>query len=337
MTYTINLGAWGSVFAVPASVVDKHIKLASEAQLKVLLYILRNAERENSAESLCQALNLSQEEISNALSFWVERGVIAENQGILEPAKSKEQSPAPVKIEKSEPVKKPHTAVSRARRPDSLFVARLLKEDALLAGLLEEAQTVLKKPLSSGDTATLVMLYDTFGLPCEVIAMMMNYLASVGSSDMRSIERLGIRWSDEGIKTVSDAELEIERMTNARQAWGKVSSLLGIRNVGKPTASQQEHADRWINTWGFNDEMIVEAYERCVNTKGAYDIRYINAILKRWNNSGVKSLDTLREQEKATKNKPKAKKNNSKKGSVFSTQGASFDISKYENTSLFDD
>ena len=43
MSYHINLGQWNSVFAVPASLVDQHIKLASEAQLKVLLYILRHS------------------------------------------------------------------------------------------------------------------------------------------------------------------------------------------------------------------------------------------------------------------------------------------------------
>ena len=42
MSYKIDLGAWGSIFAVPTALVDSHIKLASGAQLKVLLYILRN-------------------------------------------------------------------------------------------------------------------------------------------------------------------------------------------------------------------------------------------------------------------------------------------------------
>lgn len=35
MNYKMNLGAWNSIFAVPCSVVDEHIKLAGAAQLKV--------------------------------------------------------------------------------------------------------------------------------------------------------------------------------------------------------------------------------------------------------------------------------------------------------------
>ena len=39
--------------------------------------------------------------------------------------------------------------------------------------------------------------------------------------------------------------------------------------------------------------MIIEAYERCVKIKGDYNISYINAILKRWHEKGIKSLDEL--------------------------------------------
>ena len=335
MSYQINLGQWNSVFAVPSSLVDRHIKIASEAQLKVLLYLLRHADESLTEEDLSKALRLSEEEVHNAIAFWIERELLCEDNSVLTPAASTQADVSAAAPTEPEKPKKQHTTVSRARRPDSVFVAQLLKEDACLAGLLEEAQTVLKKPLSSGDTATLVMLYDTFGLPCEVIAMLLNYLASVGNANMRAVERIGIRWSDDGIKTVEDAEKEIERMTASREAWGRVSSLLGIRNVGNPTKAQLENADRWLNTWHFSDEMITEAYERCVNTKGEYNMSYINGILKRWNEKGIKSLDTLRQEEQSAKNKPKAKK--SAKGSVFSVEGASFDVSKYENDSLFDD
>ena len=40
--YICGNGVWSSVFAVPSDVVDKYIKLAGAAQLKVLLWILRN-------------------------------------------------------------------------------------------------------------------------------------------------------------------------------------------------------------------------------------------------------------------------------------------------------
>lgn len=336
MSYHINLGQWNSVFAVPASLVDQHIKLASEAQLKVLLYILRHSGEEIAPENLTKALGVTDDEVRNALDFWTERGLITDNGSILNPPAAKAsnaEQPVAVTPQKKPPEK--HTAVSRAVRPDSTYVAKVIQEDSNLVGLLDEAQTVLGKPLSPGDTATLVMLYTTFGLPCEVLALLINYIASTSNPSIRAIEKLGIEWSDKGIVTVSSVESEIERMTQSREAWGRVSSLLGIRNIGKPTKSQQEHAYCWTVTWGFNDEMIVEAYERCVNTKGEYNIKYINAILKRWFEKRIFSLDELQKSENASKKTSKSKP--SAKGSVFSAENASFDLSKYEKQSLFDD
>lgn len=338
MSYKIDLGQWGGIFAVPHSVVDNHIKLAGESQLKTLLYLLRHSGEDIDDSMLSEALNISADEAANAVDFWIERGLIRSENGSLTPKGSDKpvQSAPPAALSKPEPPKKRSTAPSRAQRPDPAFVARRLNEDPLLAGLLQEAQRTLKKPLSHGDTATLVMLYDTFGLPCDVIAMLMNHLAQSGNADMRTIERVAIRWADEGIKTAEAAEAETERMDSSRKAWGRVSSLLGIRNVGNPTKSQTEHAYRWLVTWDFNDEMITEAYERCVNTKGEYNIRYINAILQKWYEKGIKSLDALKEAESASV-KPKTKKTKSKKGSVFSVEGASFDVSKFESDSLFED
>ena len=42
MSYKINLEAYSSIYALPSSVVDKHIKLSGAIQLKVLLYFMRN-------------------------------------------------------------------------------------------------------------------------------------------------------------------------------------------------------------------------------------------------------------------------------------------------------
>ncbi len=45
MSVKINLGAWSSVFAVPSKIVDEGLKFSDGVKLKVLLYVLRNAER----------------------------------------------------------------------------------------------------------------------------------------------------------------------------------------------------------------------------------------------------------------------------------------------------
>ena len=41
MSYEINFGPWGSIFAVPTAVADRYLKFCTEEQLKVLLLALR--------------------------------------------------------------------------------------------------------------------------------------------------------------------------------------------------------------------------------------------------------------------------------------------------------
>ena len=338
MSYSIDLGQWNTVFAVPASVVDQHLKLATEAQLKVLLYLLRHSGDPASDEQITKATGSSQEEVANAVDFWINRGLLVSTDDALTPSQNNDTSSAirtTVKETPQEEESQKHTAISRAVKPDTAYVVKQLNSDKNLAGLMEEAQSVMQKPLSPGDTATLVMLYDTFGLPCDVLAMLLHYAASIGSANMRTVERIGIRWSDTGIYSVEEAEREIERLAHSHESWGRVSSLLGIRMTGRPTQAQLENADRWLNDWGFNDEMILEAYERCVNSKGEYNMRYINAILKSWYKKRIFSLDALKESE--TKAPAKKAQKKSSKGSVFSTDGASFDLEQYEKQSLFDD
>ncbi len=332
MSYNINLGSWGSVFAVPSALVDSHLKIATESQLKVLLYILRNSGVDNSVESISKAVSVHEDEVKNALSFWIERGLVAKSDNTLSVPENKAETTVQTTQEvDSQPKVKPR-AMSRAQRPDSMFVARRLSEDTSLAWLMDEAQIALSKPLSSGDTATLVMLHDTDGLPCEVLALLINYCVSIGKGNMRTVERLGIQWASEGILTVEDAERKIIKLSQSSTAWERVSRIFGLKNIGSPTKTQLLLADCWCNEWNFSDDMILEAYERCVDIKGEYNIKYINGILSKWYQSSIFNLDDLKKAD-ASASKTKAKKT----AKESTERHASYDLDTFESKSLFND
>lgn len=331
MSYNINLGDWKSVFAVPSSVVDKHLKIASGNELKVLLYILKNSSADNTQSGIASDLSINENEVKNAVDFWIERGLLTDTDAVLSPhfdtVKDFKENDDNSSREEQKSISKKALPVNRVVRPNAVFVAQKLKSDKNLAALLDDAQIALSKTLSPGDISTLVMLNDTYGLPCRVIALLINYSVSIGKSNMHAIEKIGISWSEKDVFTIELAEKEIKRMSLSNNAWAHVSRVFGIHNVGNPTKSQLQFADTWINVWNFSDEMLQEAYERCVNTKGEYNIRYINAILSKWNKADIKSLEVLRNAEMTTK-KPVVKKNS--KPSVYSSEGASYDLASYE-------
>ena len=79
MSYIINLGCWQSVFAVPSEIVDKHLRLANAAHIKVILFILRHSGEALDALVISDAVGLSESDVSDALAYWEACGLIALN------------------------------------------------------------------------------------------------------------------------------------------------------------------------------------------------------------------------------------------------------------------
>ena len=323
MSIQLNLGKWGTIFPVPNCVVDDDIRLASENQLKVLLYILRNNGENLTEKSVGEQLNIAEGDVKDAVSFWIDRGVLSAQGDIPQGEKWEKSDEPPVEVKK-----KPRP-LSRVQKPDSIFVSRRINEDKELATLVQETQVILGKPISNGDTATLVMLHDTDGLPCDVLLMLIQYCHSIGKDNMRYIEKMAVNWASEEITTLERAEEKITNLERYGEAWNRVAMIFGIQNSGSPTKAQQENANRWINEWHFSDEMLREAYERCVNKKNNFNITYTNGILKNWNKRNISSLKELKEfEEKSQRKTPQ--------NGGGENANVSYDIDKYEEFSMFD-
>lgn len=348
MSYTVNLGPWGSVFAVPTSVVDNGLKLASDNQIKVLLYVLRHNTAPLTDENISQALGIHSEDVRDAIEYWNAKGLFATAQSVVLPAVTDKQDTA-AKVtanndsETDRTAKEPELStvtqkqeqsatrlVSRPTKPEPAYVARRKNTDKNISVLMDEAESILGRFLSQPDMATILMLHDTDGLPPEVILMLMQHCVQIGNGNMRYIEKTGINWAAAGINTISLAEEKIKSYSESTSAWNTAAAVFGMKISGTPTQKQLEFADNWINKWRFSEAMLRLAYERCVDAKGEVKLSYINGILKRWNElSFKKTEDVLANESKATaKRKPAPPKD---------VQSASYDIDAYESKSIFDD
>ncbi len=323
------------MFAVPTDVVDKGLKLASEAQLKVLLYLLRHSGDTLTDELVAEALALHPEDVRDSIEYWAAKGLLVSAGGaVTMPESSPAEVPTETPAQGTQPdllkaSDKPRP-VSRPTKPEPRHVARRLKADKNLVLLMDEAQRILGKVLSNSDTATLLMLHETDGLPIEVILMLLEHCAQIDKANMRYIERVGIQWGSEGITTINLAEEKIKQYSEASSAWGRICAVFGIHLSGSPTKKQLEYSGIWINEWGFSEAMLRLAYERCVDAKGEANLSYINGILKRWNEQGLKKTEDVLKAD--TMPAKKGKKSVKSAGNE-----ASYNIDEYENYSIFDD
>lgn len=297
----IDLGQWNGVFAVPNSVVDEHIKLSSGVQLKVLLYILRRSGEEISTEKIGEALSMHPADVADSVNFWVSCGLLAKAEGTLTPraaeAKTDNSTAASVQSRQpqqiQQPPAEPQRRPTRPPRPTGPYIAERVMKDKEFAYLAEEAQTIIGKPLSTGDLGILLNLHDMDGLPVDVITMLMQFCVSREKFGMKYIESVGISWAQQGVDNVAKAEEKIREYSQQRSAWGTVSEIFGIKTVGSPTKNQLEISNRWLNEWGFKRDAIRLAYETCVDKKGEYNLRYIDGIIKKWHKSGVHTVKEI--------------------------------------------
>ncbi len=358
--YSTGAGAWSNVFAVPADVVDKYIKLAGAAQLKVLLWLLRNTCRRDkiSANDIAAALNMNPIDVKDCMEFWVSVGLFSvdsdtdsnnESQIINEPESIVSEQP-PVQYtpaqsnvnEKVAVIKNnmesytpPSRTIARVEKPDPITVAQRISVDDGYAILLQETEAILGRPLTHNDSSTLLMLHDSDGLPYEVITMILYFAKSENKTKMKYIETLGRDWGDAGVDTIEKAEEKIGEIMMSKEAWFIVSNAFGLKNAGTPTKKQVEFADLWVNKWGYGEDMIRIAYETCVNNKGEFNMSYINGIIKKWHTDGIMTEHDLAKQKL---NKDSAKPNTStpKPKSDVNSGKTSYDINAFKDFDIFE-
>ena len=338
MEYRLDIGAWGSVFAVPSLLVDKHIKLAGGAQLKVILWLLRHSGEGFDTADIAAALTMHEADVRDCMQYWINAGLVAENAGVLSPPAPEAPQPAAEAVQTQpgqpgasqtaqteEDAKPPKRLLSRPEKPDQKYLAERMKTDPAVEFLMSSADEIFGRFTSVNDKETLLLIHEYDGIPVEVLIMLMQYAAGEGKCNMKYIEKMAISWADEEILTLDAAEKKIQELTERSTAAKRYQRIIGLE-AHSPTKKEKDFADLWINKRKFPDELIREAYEICVDTKGKFIQKYITSILENWFKSGITTKEQLRAQQSVKKKPPKS-----------NTYDATYDLSLYENTSAIDD
>ncbi|MBQ4337973.1 MAG: DnaD domain protein [Clostridia bacterium] len=305
MKYKINPTELDSSFRVPSSLVDKHIRLANEHQLKVLLWILRNSPENPDIEKMCKALKMNKDDAADYLQYWVLTGVIIAQDGQSEP------TPAPVQETAAStpatvPATKAAAPVIAPSKPSSVEIAQRIKESPIIGNLFREAQVKLGKTIGYEGQCTLLMMHDYDGLPVEVIYMLLDYCVSIGKTHNNYIAATGRNWGECEIDTIEKAAERISALRTADRVWKDFAALAGITNP-KPTTTQTAYISRWCNSWGFSTDMIYLAYEEMADHTQKLSFAYMDKVLESWHKDAIKTPEDVRAL-KAAKSTPVSKK-----------------------------
>lgn len=328
----MNAGEWNSVFAVPASVVDKYIKLASGNSLKLLLYLTRHGGESFTAERLRAELGFEElGELEDAALFWVQRGVIsAENApNTVELAAA---SAPPVKMSEKPETKESVRSV-RALKPAVISngeIARSIKSSPEIKMLFDEAEKMYARPLRENERQTIIQMSEHYGLPCEVSLMLLSFCFKLGKSTPAYISKVAENWANDEIMTAQLADERIRAIEKQNSAENRIRNALGLS--ANLSASNRAFIKTWAVDWGFGEDMIMLAYDKTVDGTGKWSFAYANRILENWKNNGITTpQDAEKADEEFKKTNGIKKSAPTVKRSPSSGKNSSFDTDKLKS------
>ena len=240
------------VMLLPRSALE-FLKEASAIELKVLIYISsQNGVFEN--EDVCEALNVTESELSSALGFW--RGA-----KVLRIGDAKE--------------------LAEAKTNDSAF-----------ATVCEFFSSQFNKAtLTRADLNSLYYLYQYVGIPCELICEYIDYCAKNGKRGTQYLVKTSLGfYEDSELDTTEKFREYLSLREVADENVNKMRQLLGIGGRAL-TTTQKQYFTRWFEERQHTFELVRYAYEITVDKIDKPNLKYMDTILERWFSQGILTVE----------------------------------------------
>ncbi len=304
MKLKIDSSKWKRHFPIPCALVDKYLKLANEASLKLLLCLLNSDDESTDSEYVMEKTGLSADMVNRAVAFWVSQGVMDSPDGFTYNADLEAKStPAATN-------KVVHSVYSPAD------IAKMNQEDVGFKALSVEAETTLGRPLKHYDHEALIIMRDNYGFSDPAIILILENCAKLGKTNPKYYETVATSMFEKGITEYEQLEEEFNRLDEYHSFEGEIKRAFGLAT--KLTKQQSAHIENWKNA-GYSIELISYAWEKCVNATNKTQFQYINKILENW---ASKNIITVEQAE--NENSP----------AVNAAKEHSYDLGEYDDFTL---
>lgn len=201
---------------------------------------------------------------------------------------------APIASDGAVPTKKNYSADDVLR----------FREDEAFADLLFVTERYLGRTLSATDINTISYLYDRDGLgfSTELIEYLIESCVSNNHSSIRYIEKVALGWAKQHITTVEEAK---QGSPVLGKTYYKVMSCFGISGQRMLVPSEVAFISRWINEYGFSDDIIAEACNRTMQRVHQPSFEYADKLLANWHDAKVHHLSDIVKLDSAHQNQKK--------------------------------
>lgn len=279
--------------------IDHYMPIANGDYVKVYIYMLRlvvSGTLDFTIEQVAKQMNLIQSDVIRAIHYWSEQKLIEvtydDNEEIIDIGfLSLEKINATLPMQQEPPKKKARKKQARLQqRPQySMEEVAMYVEHDEFKELLYITERYVQKPLTQSDTNVLLGFVDWLGLPMDVVEFLVEHCVNNGHRHMNYMEKVAMDWADHNLSTVEQAKVYTQTYN---KNYHRIFRSLGISNR-TPTPNQISLMDKWVTDYNFAIEVIEYACEKTIAIINKPELNYVDAILTRWNNKGVKSIDAI--------------------------------------------
>lgn len=287
--------------------IDEYMKEANDAQLKIYLYLIRmmSAGLSTSVPDIADKFNHTEKDVLRALQYWEKNNLLAleyDEAGsiigieLLDATHKSGTDAGTLSPFVSIPQKlKAASAQSDYSKPVyTLDQLKEFKSNEETAQIIFVAEQYLGKPLSPSEIKTILFFTDKLNFSEDLIDYLIQYCVGKGKKDFRYIEKVAISWAEEGISTpeqASKAAAKYDRIVyDVMNALGK---------SGVPTKAEAAFALKWINEYGFSQDIILEACRRTVMATDKHRFEYADSILNSWKKKQVRQKTDIQSLDEA--------------------------------------
>lgn len=312
--------------------------IANGSYVKIYLYLLRclsNVDNNISISVIADRLDDSEKDIIRALAYWEKVNVLS---------LSRDSKGNIIKISLNDFIHKNSSNSSHALVPEHeiatsiesithkdkpTYTAAQIEELSKcddVKWLLKIIEIYLERFLKPADIQLILYLYESVGFSVELIMYLYEYCISKNKKNPSYIEAVALSWAEEGIDTVEKAETT-SVLYNAN--YNAVNKAFGLNRA--PGNVERQYINKWVNQYGFDINIIVEACNRALLAVQKPDFKYTDKILENWYKNNVHHLSDISKLDEAHTKSTAKSANKTSNNTTSTNKFTSFPQRNYTN------
>ena len=309
---------------LPISFIDRFMPQASEAALKLYLYLLRAVRDPSillSVSDMADLFDVTPNQILKGLSYWENLGLLSlemhgnelagirilpvPSEDVSAPAKEEE---LPARAEKA-PAQElsVHESTPKASSvPENVVYASEVSgaapkdydavfSEPAFSDLLKLMECYTGKPVTTVLRNTIADCYLLFERQTDVMEYLLEYCAEMEKTSPYYIRTVARNWKEDGLNTLEEIKAQKVREKKDSARYTGVIKAFGLSR--RLISEEQAYYDRWEKD--FSEELILDACRRTVMAIHEPSFQYADSILQGWKRAYIRTMEDVEKRDSA--------------------------------------